>query len=101
MPLKTLELSFRPSNCEKRNEHMAYSRRQSSRRRAPSPRRTSSRTSYRSRAVRSAPRRRATSRRASSGGRTIRIELVTSGAGSVARPEIGMKPAAAPRKAMF
>lgn len=80
---------------------MAYSRRKSTRRSYSTRGRASSRSSYRSRAVRSAPRRRSTSRRASGGGRTIRIELVTSGAGSVARPEIGMKPASAPRKAMF
>ena len=78
---------------------MAYSRRQSTRRRAPARGRTSRGAGYGRRSVRSAPRRRATSRRAS-GGRTIRIEIVNAGA-SVARPEIGMKAAPAPKKAMF
>ena len=79
---------------------MAYTRRKSASRARARGRSTSSRSSYRSRAVRRSPRRRATGR---TGGRgqTIRIEIVGGGADSVSRPVIGMKPASAPRKAMF
>ena len=80
---------------------MAYSRRQSSRRRAAPRRRASSSTYNRRSPVRRSTGRRSTGRRSSGGGRTIRIELVTSGASSLARPEIGMKPGPAPKKAMF
>lgn len=81
---------------------MAYARRSSGTRRRTSVRRSGSRTSYRSRAVRSSPRRRATSaRRHRSGGQTVRIEIVGAGANELSRPGIGMKPARAPRKAMF
>ena len=80
---------------------MAYSRRQSGRRRAAPRRRAGSSTYNRRSPVRRATSRRTTGRRSSGGGRTIRIELVTSGASSVARPEIGMKPGPAPKKAMF
>lgn len=77
---------------------MAYARRSRSTRRRSGYRSANRRTSYRSRAVRRPARRRAAGR---SAGRTIRLEIVTAGAGSVARPEIGMKPASAPRRAMF
>ena len=80
---------------------MAYSRRQSSRRRAAPRRRASGSTYNRRSPVRRSAGRRTTGRRSSGGGRTIRIELVTSGASSLARPEIGMKPGPAPKKAMF
>ena len=80
---------------------MAYSRRQSSRRRAAPSRRASSRTYNRRSTVRRSTGRRTTGRRSSGGGRTIRIEFVTSGASALARPEIGMKPGPAPKKAMF
>ena len=79
---------------------MAYTRRKSASRARARGRSTSSRSSYRSRSVRRSPRRRATG---GTGGRgqTIRIEIVGGGADSVSRPVIGMKPASAPRKAMF
>lgn len=79
---------------------MAYTRRKSASRARARGRSASGRTSYRSRSVRRSPRRRATGR---TGGRgqTIRIEIVGGGADSVSRPVIGMKPASAPRKAMF
>ena len=80
---------------------MAYSRRQGGSRRSASRRRAGSSTYNRRSPVRRATSRRTTGRRSSGGGRTIRIELVTSGASSVARPEIGMKPGPAPKKAMF
>ena len=80
---------------------MAYSRRKSASRARARGRSTSSRTGYRSRAVRRPSRSRAASGRRRAGGQTIRIEIVGSGADNVARPLIGMKPAAAPRKAMF
>ena len=80
---------------------MAYSRRQSGSRRAAPRRRAGSSTYNRRSPVRRATSRRTTGRRSSGGGRTIRIELVTSGASSLARPEIGMKPGPAPKKAMF
>ena len=80
---------------------MAYSRRKSASRSRARGRGTSSRTSYRSRSVRRPARRRATSAGRRSGGQTIRIEIVGGGAGDVSRPVIGMKPASAPRKAMF
>jgi len=77
---------------------MAYSRRSSRGRRSAPGRSASGRSAYRSRSVRRPARRRATGR--SSAGRTIRIEVVQSAA-PVARPEIGMKPASAPRKSVF
>ena len=80
---------------------MAYSRRQSSRGRAAPRRRASGSTYNRRSPVRRATSRRTARSRSSGSGRTIRIELVTSGASSLARPEIGMKPGPAPKKAMF
>ena len=80
---------------------MAYTRRKSASRARARGRSTSSRSSYRARSVRRPARRRATSGSRRAGGQTIRIEIVGSGADNVARPLIGMKPAAAPRKAMF
>ena len=77
---------------------MAYSRRSSRGRRSASRRSASGRTSYRSRSVRRPARGRSTRR--ATAGRTIRIEVVQSAA-PVARPEIGMKPASAPRKSVF
>ena len=80
---------------------MAYPRRKSAARARARGRGASGRTSYRSRAVRRPTRRRATGRSSGRGGQTIRIEIVGGGADSVSRPVIGMKPASAPRKAMF
>ena len=77
---------------------MAYSRRSSRGRRSAPRRSASGRSSYRSRSVRRPARRRSAGR--ASAGRTIRIEVVQSAA-PVARPEIGMKPASAPRKSVF
>lgn len=77
---------------------MAYSRRSRSYGRRSTGRRAGSRTTYRSRSVRRPARRRSAGR--SGGGRTVRIEIVNT-AQPVARPEIGMKAASAPRKAMF
>lgn len=75
---------------------MAYYRQSRGSGRRSAPRRASRRTSYGSRAVRRPARRRASTRRSSAGPRTIRIEVVQSSA-TAARPEIGMKVAAAPR----
>ena len=77
---------------------MAYTRRSSHGRGRTTGRRSGSRTPDRSRSVRRPARRRSTGR--ASGARTIRIEVVQS-AQPVARPEIGMKPASAPRKSVF
>lgn len=83
---------------------MAY--RQTSRRRST----RSPRSGYRSRSSaprrsvrsRAAPRRRSAPRRGgSSGARTIRIEVVQSPANPVSRPDFGMMPAGATRKAQF
>lgn len=76
---------------------MAYARRRSTSRRRSTVRRAAPARSYRSRSVRT----RGRARRSSGGARTIRLEIVGVGAGTVSRPEIGMKPAAAPRKATF
>lgn len=78
---------------------MARYRRANTRRRS-----TRSRgSSYRAGPTRRSYRARTTSRRrtASRGQRTIRIEVVAAPASAVARPEIGMKAAGAPRKAAF
>lgn len=56
--------------------------------------------SYRSRST-SRTGRRSSGRRSSGGSRTIRIEVVQPSVNPIARPEIGMKPAPAARKAMF
>lgn len=81
---------------------MARYSRPSSRRRAVSSgrrtRRTGATRSY------SAPRRRASSRRAgtrSSRPQVVRLEIVQAAPNPVARPEIGVMPASAPRKAQF
>jgi len=79
---------------------MAYPRRKSASRARARGRGAGGRTSYRSRSVRRPARRRATGR-STGRGQTIRIEIVGGGADSVSRPVIGMKPASAPRKAMF
>jgi len=79
---------------------MAYPRRKSASRARARGRGASSRTSYRSRSVRR-PARRRTTGGTRGRGQTIRIEIVGGGADSVSRPVIGMKPASAPRKAMF
>lgn len=79
---------------------MAYSRRKTASRSRARVRSTSSRTNYRSRSVRRPARRRATGGTRSPRQQVIRIELVGAGE-TLARPMIGQKPAAAPRKAMF
>ena len=79
---------------------MAYSRRKSAPRARARGRGTSSRSNYRSRAVRRPARRRSTGRTGGARAQTIRIEIVGNENG-VSRPMIGMKPAGAPRKAMF
>ena len=75
-------------------------RRYTSRRRATRSRSAAPRTGYRSRAVRSRRSTR-TTRGRSTGTRAIRIEVVTVPQSPVARPEIGLKAAPAPRKATF
>jgi len=88
---------------DRKDVQVAYSRRGSSRTRSRSrgTSRSSSRSSYRSRGSRPPSRRRASARRAPARSQTIRIEVVPAQLSDVARPQIGMKPAAAPKKAMF
>ena len=64
---------------------MAYSRRKSASRSRARGRSAGSRSGYRSRSVRRPARSRATSARRRSGGQTIRIEIVGSGADNVSR----------------